>query len=97
MYSLLARFGETTVIKAHEAAVATVLRVLPMLSWKEASAEAVNAVVYATKYYPEWFWKGAQHLRKWRTTHGHLLPEPAHETEKTSHPSPPCGQVLTAT
>jgi len=35
----------------------------------EASAEAVNAVAYATKYYPEGFWKGAQHLRKWRTTH----------------------------
>jgi hypothetical protein len=42
---------------------------LPLLSQKEASAEAVNAVAYATKYYPEWFWKGAEHLRKWRTTH----------------------------
>jgi hypothetical protein len=55
--------------EAHEAAVATVLQVLPMLSWKEASAEAVNAIAYATKYYPEWFWKGAEHLRKWRMTH----------------------------
>jgi hypothetical protein len=33
------------------------------------STNAVNAIAYATKYYPEWFWKGAEHLRKWRTTH----------------------------
>lgn len=36
---------------------------------KEASAEAANAIAYATKYHSEWFWKGAQHVRKWRTTH----------------------------
>lgn len=47
--------------EAHESAVAAVQSV--------ASAEAANAVAYATKYYPEWFWKGAPHLRKWRTTH----------------------------
>jgi hypothetical protein len=28
------------------------------LPWKEASAEAVNAVAYATRYYSEWFWQG---------------------------------------
>jgi len=33
--------------EAHEAAVAAVQRVLP-LPWREASAEAVNAVAYAT-------------------------------------------------
>jgi hypothetical protein len=47
--------------EAHEAAVAAVQSVLP-LPWKEASAEAVNAVAYATKYHSEWFWKGAQHV-----------------------------------
>jgi hypothetical protein len=26
---------------------------------KEASAEAVNAVAYATKFHSEWFWRGA--------------------------------------
>jgi hypothetical protein len=36
-------------------------RLLP-LPWKEASAEAVNAVAYATKYHCEWFWRGA---RQW--------------------------------
>jgi hypothetical protein len=33
--------------------------VLP-LSWKEASAEAVNAVACAAKYHSEWFWRGAR-------------------------------------
>jgi hypothetical protein len=51
--------------KAHEAAVAAVLTVLP-LSWKEASAEAVNAVAYVTRYHPEWLWRGAQHATKRR-------------------------------
>jgi len=40
-------------------AVAAVQSVLP-LPWKEASTEAVNAVAYATEYYSEWFWRGAQ-------------------------------------
>ena len=39
--------------------------VLP-LPWNEASVEAVNAVAYATRYHPEWFWRGAQHTKKWR-------------------------------
>jgi hypothetical protein len=43
--------------EAHEAAVAAVQSVLP-LPWKEASAEAVNVVAYATKYHSEWFWRG---------------------------------------
>jgi hypothetical protein len=43
--------------EAHEAAVTVVQSVLP-LPWKEASAEAVNAVAYATKYHSEWFWRG---------------------------------------
>jgi hypothetical protein len=51
--------------EAHEAAVAAVQDVLP-LPWKEASAEAVNAVAYATRNHPEWFWRGAQHVAKWR-------------------------------
>jgi len=34
-----------------------------------ASDEAVNAVAYATKYHSDWFWKGAQQVRKWRTAH----------------------------
>ena len=55
--------------EAHEAAVAAVQQVLTLLSRKEASSEAVNAIAYATKYFPEWFWRGAEHLRKWRTTH----------------------------
>jgi len=46
-------------------AVAAVQSVL-LLAWKEASAEAVNAVAYATRYHPEWFWPGAQHSEKWR-------------------------------
>jgi len=51
--------------EAHEAAVAAVLTVLP-LPWQEASVEAVNAVVYATRHNPEWFWRGAKHAEKWR-------------------------------
>jgi hypothetical protein len=54
--------------EAHEAAVAAVQQVLPLLSHKEASAEAVNAIAYATKYHSEWFWRGAQHARKRRGT-----------------------------
>jgi hypothetical protein len=53
--------------EAHEAAVAAVLTVLP-LPWKEAAVEAVNAIAYATRYHSDWFWKGAQHIRKWRGT-----------------------------
>src|SRR5262252_7139271 len=52
--------------QAHEAAVEAVQQALPLLSRKEASAEAVNAVAYATKYHSEWFWKGAEHVSKWR-------------------------------
>jgi len=33
-------------------------------SAKEASAEAVNAIAYATKHHSEWFWHGAQHIKK---------------------------------
>jgi hypothetical protein len=51
--------------QAHEAAVEAVQAVLP-LSWKEQSAKAVNAVAYATRNHPEWFWRGAQHAPKWR-------------------------------
>jgi len=46
--------------QAHEAAVEAVQQVLPLLSRKEASAEAVNAIAYATKYHSEWFWRGAR-------------------------------------
>jgi hypothetical protein len=44
--------------QAHEAAVEAVLGVLPTLTQKEASAEAVSAIAYATKYHSDWFWKG---------------------------------------
>jgi hypothetical protein len=44
--------------QAHEAAVEAVLSVLPALTQKEASAEAVNAVAYASRYHSEWFWRG---------------------------------------
>jgi hypothetical protein len=53
--------------QAHEAAVEAVLSVLPALT-QDASAEAVNAIAYATRYHSDWFWKGAQHIRKWRGT-----------------------------
>jgi hypothetical protein len=43
-----------------EAAVAALQTVLT-LPWQEASIEAVNAVTYATRDHPEWFWRGAQH------------------------------------
>ena len=49
--------------EAHEAAVAAVQTVMP-LPWKEASAEVVNAVAYATRYHSEWFWQGARHAAK---------------------------------
>jgi hypothetical protein len=49
--------------EAHEAAVAAVQTVLP-LSWKEAGVEAVNAIAFATNYHPEWFWRGALHVKK---------------------------------
>jgi len=51
--------------QAHEAAVAAVQSVLP-LACKEASVEAVNAMAYATRYHPDWFWRGAQLTEKWR-------------------------------
>jgi hypothetical protein len=43
--------------EAHEAAVAAVQAVWPS-PWKEASAEAVDAVAYASRYHSEWFWRG---------------------------------------
>ena len=54
--------------EAQEATVAAVQEVL-LLSWKEASVEAVNAVADATRYYSEWFWQGAQHVGKWCRSH----------------------------
>jgi hypothetical protein len=30
----------------------------PALTWKEARAEAVNAVAFASSYHKEWFWSG---------------------------------------
>jgi hypothetical protein len=52
--------------EAHESAIAAV-QTVPSLPWNEASAEVVNAVAYATQYHPGWFWKGAQHTKKWRS------------------------------
>jgi len=53
--------------EAHDAAVVAVQTVLA-LPWKEATVEAVNAIAYATRYRSDWFWKGAEHIRKWRGT-----------------------------
>jgi len=54
--------------EAHEATVAAVQEMLP-LPWKEASTEALNTITYATRYHSEWFWRGAQHVGKWRRSH----------------------------
>jgi hypothetical protein len=43
--------------EAHCAAVAALQAVWP-LPWKEASAEAVAAIAYASRYHAEWFWRG---------------------------------------
>jgi len=43
--------------QAHEAAVTALQGVWP-LPWKEASAEAVNAVAYASRNHAVWFWRG---------------------------------------
>jgi hypothetical protein len=44
--------------EAHLAAVAALQAVWPGLTWKEASAEAVNAVAFASTYHAKWFWRG---------------------------------------
>jgi hypothetical protein len=49
--------------QAHLAARAAVLGVWPTLSVKEASAEAVNAVAFASSYHTKWFWSGVGALR----------------------------------
>jgi hypothetical protein len=56
--------------QAHEAAVEAVLSVLPTLTQNEASAEAVNAIAYATKYHSDWFWEGR--AARWKVTDGAL-------------------------
>jgi len=38
------------------------------LAKMEILVPAVNAIAYATRYHSDWFWKGAQHIRKWRGT-----------------------------
>jgi hypothetical protein len=40
-----------------EALEAAVQSVLPLLSWKQASAEALNAIAYATNYHSESLWQ----------------------------------------
>jgi hypothetical protein len=40
---------------AHLAAVAALQAVWSGLTWKEASAEVVNAVAFASSYHREWF------------------------------------------
>jgi len=57
--------------EAYEAAV-TALQAMWPLPWKEASAESVNAIAYATRYHSDWFWRGAQHVGKPR-----VRPKPA--------------------
>jgi hypothetical protein len=44
--------------EAHLAAVAALQVVWPGLTWKEASAQAVNAVSFASTYHSKWFWRG---------------------------------------
>jgi len=53
----------------HEAAIAALQTVLS-LPWKEARVEAANAVAYATRNHPEWFWRGAQHTENGVQTSG---------------------------
>jgi hypothetical protein len=65
-YDEMCQAGATSE-EALEAAVAAVQTVLP-LPRKEAAVEAVNAIAYATRYRSDWFWKGAEHIRKWRGT-----------------------------
>jgi hypothetical protein len=44
--------------EAHLAAVTALQAEWPSLTWKEASAEAVNAIAFASSYHKEWFWRG---------------------------------------
>lgn len=44
--------------EAHLAAVAALQAVWPGVTWKEASAEAVNAVSFASTNHSKWFWSG---------------------------------------
>jgi len=44
------------------------VRTILPLPWQEASIEAANAVAYARRYHPEWFWRAAEHTEKWRET-----------------------------
>jgi hypothetical protein len=43
--------------EAHLAAVAALQAVWPGLTQKEASAEVVNAISYASTYHGEWLWR----------------------------------------
>jgi hypothetical protein len=49
--------------EAHLAAVAALQGVWPGLTQKEASAEVVNAISYASTYHSEWLWRG---VGSWR-------------------------------
>jgi hypothetical protein len=44
----------------HEAQLSAVeaLQAVWPLPWKEACAEAVNAIAFASTYHKEWFWRG---------------------------------------
>jgi hypothetical protein len=44
--------------EAHLAAVAALQAVWPGLTQKEASAEATNAIAYASSNHTKWFWSG---------------------------------------
>jgi hypothetical protein len=50
--------------EAREAVVTAVLTVLHV-SREEASAEAANAIAYATCDHSEWFWRSDAHARTW--------------------------------
>jgi hypothetical protein len=44
--------------EVHLAAVAAVQAVRPDLTWKDASAEVVNAISFASTHHGKWFWSG---------------------------------------
>ena len=48
--------------EAHLAAVAALQGTWPGLTQREASAEAVNAIAYASTYHTEWFWSAAHEM-----------------------------------
>jgi len=59
------RVAGATHQEALDAATAAAQTVLS-LPWGDVSVEAENAVAYAIRYNPRWFWRGATQAEKWR-------------------------------